>query len=331
MAMSSAGSPARLSTQEIELEGSPVPRLPSGWKSALSQRTGKIVFVHTETGERTSEYPPRRNGRLISPARDQLTSAGGRLEAEMQGAQARYQQSPLAEHAVAASPVVAVAVAAVPGQAVRALEASTQVSVDSPDLWPVVSGALAPTTLFDSVAHVSVYLIRRSSIKCPHRAKGAFECFTATVKATGELVLVAVRETGLSDFLGPPATVRFFSEDIKPACSDGVVPETNWPSYVGELVPKSEGRFRVFSLYRRDQPAVGAGQSRLPADHLQVNGRQELGLHNTAEEHRRNLQSSIKVRCRSRAKVPEPIQIQAQLCNDNQPTRMLQNFCAEKQ
>ena len=42
---------------DIELETSPVPRLPSGWSSAVSRRTGEIYFFNLATGERASDHP----------------------------------------------------------------------------------------------------------------------------------------------------------------------------------------------------------------------------------------------------------------------------------
>lgn len=65
---------SRTSAQEVKLEASPVDRLPSGWESAVSRRTGEVYFVNTVTGERTFEPPVTTSGKRLS--------SGGRASAE---------------------------------------------------------------------------------------------------------------------------------------------------------------------------------------------------------------------------------------------------------
>lgn len=67
------GTPPRLTPRDrstgshgsVKLEASPVGRLPTGWESAVSRRTGEVYFVNTVTGERTFEMPvgPRSSSR----------------------------------------------------------------------------------------------------------------------------------------------------------------------------------------------------------------------------------------------------------------------------
>lgn len=265
-------------SQEIQLEASPVPRLPSGWASSVSRRTGEIYFLNLETGERTYNHPQSQHGSPLAPAISSTSPVSVRA--------ASFAAAP------AASPVAAGATA----------EASTvQAAPASPASFP----AVALPSIFDVIAGVGVFLITRTSIKHGQR-KGTLECYTVTVKATGELVLVAAREVGLNGFFGPPAPFRMFSEDIKPACRNGIVPDSHQPSYVGEMVTKSESRGKVFSLYRC-QPHRG-------------------NLHEEVKE----LHAQIQVDYRNRARLPEPRKIQMQLHGEHQPTRILHNFCAER-
>jgi hypothetical protein len=160
---------------------------------------------------------------------------------------------------------------------------------------------------------VGVYMINRCSIKYGERMKGQFECYTITEKVSGEFVMVAVRETGLSNVVGASAPLRMFCEDVKPACYNGIAPDGSQPSYMGKLVPKSEARGKVFSLFRCRPHKVG------------LDKKEQEALMTAQDMH-----AWIKVKWKSLAKVPEPRRIKVQLQGAEQSTRMLRNFCAEK-
>jgi len=86
-----------------------------------------------------------------------------------------------------------------------------------------------PPALFEPEGRdgVGVYLIKRDAIAYAERTKGEFECYTITNKADGAFITVAVRETGLMGKSGP---LRFFCEDVKPACYNGIAPDGSQPS-----------------------------------------------------------------------------------------------------
>lgn len=160
---------------------------------------------------------------------------------------------------------------------------------------------------------VDVYMITRCSIKYAERAKGSLECYTVTVKSSGEFVLIGVRETGLSDVVSSSAPLRLFCEDVAPACRNGISPDGSQPSYMGKLVPKSESRGKEFNLFRCKPHRVG----------LDKKGEEELM---SAQE----LHAWVKVKWKSIMNVPEPRRIKVKLHGNNSTHRMLRNFCAEK-
>merc|ERR1711935_601075 len=84
-------------------------------------------------------------------------------------------------------------------------------------------------------------------------------------------------------------------------------------SYMGKLVPKSEARGKVFSLFRCRPHKVG------------LDKKEQEALMTAQDMH-----AWIKVKWKSLAKVPEPLRIKVQLQGAEQSTRMLRNFCAEK-
>jgi hypothetical protein len=158
-----------------------------------------------------------------------------------------------------------------------------------------------------------VYLIKRCSIKYEERTRGALECYTVTVKSTGDFVMIGVRETGLTDVVSSSAPLRLFCEDVLAACRNGISPDGSQPSYMGKLVPKSESRGKEFNLFRCKPHRVG----------LDKKGEEDL----LASQ---ELQAWIKVKWKSVLNVPEPRRIKVQLHGDSTTTRMLRNFCAEK-
>lgn len=149
------------SAQEVKLEASPVGRLPSGWESAVSRRTGEVYFVNTVTGERTFDPP-------VTTARAKRLGSGGRASADdttPQGSPTRNaSRSPVRMTQGLSAPGTAAAPVAGPGSPVSplAMEAARTGDTrqwidgqDDPVQQPQVgaAGAEPPDYVVDAAAY----------------------------------------------------------------------------------------------------------------------------------------------------------------------------------
>ncbi len=137
---------SRTSAQEVKLEASPVDRLPSGWESAVSRRTGEVYFVNTVTGERTFEPPVATRSKRVD------SGGGASAETTPHGSPSRIasrsQVTPIRMAQSVAPPATATAPVAAPGSPVSPL---AMAAANSGDQRQWIDGLDAPKHLADPV------------------------------------------------------------------------------------------------------------------------------------------------------------------------------------